>query len=43
MVEKKEKVLKGLIKAVYSGDYLTITKTTKAQGPTDHNIYLASV
>ena len=43
MVEKKEKVLKGLIKAVYSGDYLTLTKSSKAQGPSDHNIYLASV
>jgi len=43
MVEKKDKVLKGLIKAVYSGDYLTITKSTKVSGQTDHNIYLASV
>jgi len=43
MVEKKDKVLKGLIKAVHSGDYLTITKSSKLNGPSDHNIYLASV
>jgi len=46
MVEKKEKVdkvLKGLVKAVYSGDYITISKTTKAAGTTDFNVYLASI
>jgi len=43
MVEKKEKVLKGLVKAVFSGDYITITKTTKVSGTTEHNVYLASI
>lgn len=43
MVEKKEKILKGLVKAVFSGDYITITKPSKVSGPTDHNVYLASV
>lgn len=43
MVEKKEKVLKGLVKAVQSGDYVTISKSSKISGPSEHNVYLASV
>lgn len=43
MVEKKEKLLKGLVKAVISGDYITISRTTKTSGTTETNVNLASV
>ena len=46
MVEKQpaqEKVLKGLVKAVISGDYITISRTTKQSGTTETNVNLASV
>jgi hypothetical protein len=44
MVEKKsEKVIKGLIKGVISGDYITIARTLKEQGAIEANYNLASV
>jgi staphylococcal nuclease domain-containing protein 1 len=43
MVEKKEKVVKGLVKAVYSGDYILISRSTKASDSKELNAYLASV
>lgn len=43
MVEKKEKVLKGIVKAVISGDYITLSRSTKTSGHTEQNVNLASV
>ena len=42
MVEKKEKVIKGLVKAVNSGDFFLIHKSTKA-GSSEIQAYLASI
>ena len=48
MVEKREalpvgKVIKGLIKAVHSGDYVTISKSIKGQPSQEIPAYLASI
>jgi staphylococcal nuclease domain-containing protein 1 len=44
MVEKKEKVIKGLVKAVNSGDFIVIHRSAKSSaGATELNAYLASV
>lgn len=43
MVEKKEKVIKGMVKGVISGDYITISRSTKTSGPSEANYNLASV
>jgi hypothetical protein len=43
MVEKKEKVIKGIVKGVISGDYITLARTSKTEGPTEANYNLASV
>lgn len=41
MVEKKEKVIKGLVRAVFSGDYIAIHRSSKT--PPESNVYLASI
>ena len=43
MVEKKEKVIKGIVKSVISGDYITIARTLKVEGNVEANYNLASV
>jgi len=43
MVDKKEKVVKGLVKAVFSGDYILISKSSKGGKAQELNAYLASV
>jgi staphylococcal nuclease domain-containing protein 1 len=42
-MEKKSKVIKGLVKAVHSGDYITIIKSSKAGPPQEFAVYLASI
>jgi hypothetical protein len=42
-MEGKKKVIKGLIKAVNSGDHLVIIKSTKTGPPEEYPVFLASV
>jgi staphylococcal nuclease domain-containing protein 1 len=41
MVEKKEKVIKALVRAVFSGDFIALQRSTKT--PPEQNVYLASI